>query len=157
MLSALRLLVGCTLPIAKPETPTRSLAPIQYQNVEYGFSFWLPASWKGYSIVTDQWEGDKMGDQGEIAVEHGPIISIRHSQWTSEHPRQDIPIMVFTLEQWNSLQQGDFVVSAAGIGPTELGHNAKYVFAIPPRYNFADVPGIEEVKTILEGNPLQTP
>jgi hypothetical protein len=64
--------------------------------------------------------------------------------------------MVFTLAQWNSLQKGDYSVSAGGIY-TELGRNAKYVFALYSRYNFADLPGIEEVKTILEENPLHTP
>ena len=64
--------------------------------------------------------------------------------------------MVFSLAQWNSLQQGDYNVSAGGIY-TELGRNAKYVFALYSRYNVTDLPGIEEVKTILEGNPLHTP
>jgi hypothetical protein len=60
--------------------------------------------------------------------------------------------MVFTVAQWNSLQRGDFVVSAAGIGPRELGRNVRYVFALPPRCDFADLPGMQEVETILEGN-----
>ena len=40
---------------------------------------------------------------------------------------------------------------------TELGRKAKYVFALYSRYNFAVLPGMEEVKTILEENPLHTP
>ena len=61
------------------------------------------------------------------------MISIRHPQWTAENPRQDIPIMIFTIEQWNSLQQEKFHIGAAPIGPTELNRNEKYVFAIPAR------------------------
>ena len=64
--------------------------------------------------------------------------------------------MVFTITQWNSLQQGDYSVSAGGIY-TELGRNAKYVFALYSRYNFVFLPGFEEVNTILKGNPLHVP
>ena len=64
--------------------------------------------------------------------------------------------MVFTLAQWNSLQKNNYSVSSGGIY-TELGRNAQYVFALYSRYNFTVLPGMEEVKTILEGNPLHTP
>ena len=67
----------------------------------------------------------------------GLLLSIRHPLWTKENPRQDIPIMVFTVEQWNVLQKGDFSVSAAPIGPSKLGSNYAYVFALPARYNYA--------------------
>ncbi|MGA2490561.1 MAG: hypothetical protein ABSF99_10335 [Anaerolineales bacterium] len=147
---------GCT-PSVVPTLPTTQLATsIEYRNAEYGFSFSLPASYKGYHIITDIWEGYTFNGQSDVTVEQGPIISIRHPLWTSENPRQDIPIMVFTLAQWNSLQQGNYSVSAGGM-TTELGRNAKYVFAIYARYNAADLPGIEEVKTILEGDPLHAP
>jgi hypothetical protein len=128
-----------------------------YRNTRYSFTFLLPESWKGYSIVTDQWEGLAVrGSQGnEEAVETGVLISIRHPQWTSENSRQDIPIMVFTLAQWNALQREEFHIGAAPIGPKELGRNSKYVFALPARYNFAFPTGYEEVENILENNPLQ--
>ena len=141
------------VPISQPAPRPETL--IEYRNTEYGFSFSLPAGWKGYSIITDTWQGYNNGNS-ELIVEQGPTISIRHPLWTSENPRQDIPIMVFTLAQWNSLQQNNYSVSA-GVIYTELGRNAKYVFALYSRYNFAQMPGIEEVKTILEGNPLHTP
>jgi DMSO/TMAO reductase YedYZ molybdopterin-dependent catalytic subunit len=28
-----------------------------YKNTEYGFSFSLPESWRGYSVIADEWEG----------------------------------------------------------------------------------------------------
>lgn len=128
-----------------------------YENTQYGFSFTLPESWKDYSIVNDKWEGLSIGNaQGEEIVEAGPIIVIRHPDWTEKNPRQDIPIMVFTLEQWNLLQQEKFHIGAAPIGPNELGRNDQYVFALPARYNFAFPTGVEEVEDILKGNPLQT-
>lgn len=81
-------------------TPSSTSVPtiIEYQNTEYGFSFSLPVSWKGYSIINDIWRGYDNGNS-EITVEQGPIISIRHPLWTSENPYQDIPIMIFTLVQ----------------------------------------------------------
>ncbi|MGE5485230.1 MAG: hypothetical protein ACM3X4_09450 [Ignavibacteriales bacterium] len=129
---------------------------IVYKNTQYGFRFSLPESWKGYVIVADKWEGlAPRGPQGETASDTGPMISIRHPQWTSQDPRQDIPIMVFTLAQWESLQQGKYHIAAAPIGPSELGRNSEYVFALPARYNFAFPTGFEEVEHILKGHPLQ--
>lgn len=128
---------------------------IVYRNNRYGFSFSLPESWEGYTIVNDRWEGISLerSKSGRV-VERGPILSIRHPKWTSKNPRQDIPIMIFTLEQWKSLQQKKFSVGAAPVGPTELDRNSKYVFALPARYNYAFPTGYEEVEKILEGNPL---
>ena len=124
--------------------------PVAYENTRYGFSFYLPETWKGYSIVEEQWEGT---DNGEL-VETGPQLLIRHPDWTEKNPRQDIPIMVFTLEQWNALQKGGFFVSAAPVGPSKLGCNSAYVFALPARYNYALQTGFEEVEEILSGAPL---
>ena len=130
---------------------------IVYENTEYGFSFSLPKGWEGYSLVSSEWEGLAAGaDSGEKIVETGTVISIRDPRWTSETPRQDIPIMVFTLEQWNALQSDEFHIGAAPVGPAELGSNNKYVFALPARYNFAFPEGYEEVESILQGNPLKT-
>ena len=137
-------------------TPTSSDASksIIYKNTQSGFTFKLPSSWNGYTIVTSQWEG--IASNGSKAIETGPIISIRDPKWTKETPRQDIPIMVFTLNQWNALKQEVFHIGAAPVDPTELGRNNYYVFALPARYNFANLPGTEEVQSILAGNPLQT-
>lgn len=126
---------------------------ILYENTLYGFRFSLPESWKGYTIITDQWEGYSLQEEQKI-TESGPMISIRHSQWTSENPRQDIPIMIFTLAQWNALRQDDFHIGAAPIGPRELGRNSQYVFALPARYNFAFPAGYEEVEEIIGNNAL---
>jgi len=87
--------------------------------------------------------------------ETGPIINIRNPRWTKANPYQDIPIMVFTIDQWNALQNDEFQIGAAPIGPTELGRNSKYVFAIPARYNFAFPSGYQEVEMILAGTPLK--
>ena len=111
--------------------------------------------WLIDDVTLGAWEGLslKESEQGKV-IERGPIISFRHPLWTSANPRQDIPIMAFTLAQWNSLQKEEFHIGAAPIGPSELGHNSKYVFALPARYNYAFLPGYEEVENILKGNPL---
>jgi hypothetical protein len=148
--------------VTLPPTQTTSSSSadsnsIVYTNTQYGFQFSLPESWKGYSIVNSKWEGSTMDEKSasEKVVETGPLISIRDSQWTAQTPRQDIPIMVFTLSQWNSLQRGAFHIGAAPIGPSELGRNDKYVFALPTRYNYSFPPGYEEVDKILKSNPLK--
>jgi|SRR5215469_8719813 len=131
---------------------------IKYKDARYGFCFSLPESWSGYSVVTDHWDGsNNSGPQGYQVVEHGPIIVIRHPLWTKENPRQNIPIMVFTHEQWEALQKDDFHIGAAPIGPEELGRNKKYVFALPARYNFAYLTGFEEVDKIVHGKSLHAP
>ncbi len=147
-------------PVSAPARTIRVMEPQQtkvnvYRNAQFGFSFSLPESWKGYQILTEKWEGRAIDDRanGKI-VEAGLIIKLRHPQWTSQNPRQDIPIMIFTFAQWDSLQQEKFHIGAAPMGPKELGRNNKYVFALPARYNYAFPNGYEEVERILENSPL---
>lgn len=129
---------------------------VRYRNTEYGFTFDLPSTWTGYSVVTQRWEGVTLEPNGESGpAVSGPEILIRHPEWTKSDPRQDIPIMVFTLDQWEQVQRERLSVGAAPIPPTELGRNGAYVFALPARYNFAFPTGRQEVETILEGHPLQ--
>jgi hypothetical protein len=143
----LSVVTGCATsrPTSSPSSVTKPIGTIEYKNTEYGFSFTLPASWENYSIITSQWKGSRAGPQGDEIVAQGPEISIRHPQWTAEVPRQDIPIMVFTLSQWEALQKRDFHIGADPIGPTELWRNEKHVFVLPARYNYAFPKGYEEV------------
>lgn len=124
-----------------------------YTNDRYGFRFSLPNAWEGYAIIEDTWAG--FSGEVEEADETGPLIAIRHPRWTAQNPMQDIPIMVFTIEQWERLQEGAFYIGAAPVGPRELGRNTKYVFALPARYNFEHLTGFEEVEQILMGAPLE--
>ena len=124
-----------------------------YKNPQYGFTFTLPDTWQGYTIVSEKWEGLAIGSEEITAT--GPEISIRHPQWTKENPRQDIPIMIFTLAQWQDLQQEKFHIGAAPMGPSELGRSDKFVFALPARYNYAFPTGYEEVENILAAKPLK--
>ncbi len=142
---------------APAATPTHS-GPIEYHNAEYGFTFALPPSWRGYSIVVSNWTGTVNDPaRGDVPALQGPLLSIRHPLWTEQNPRQDIPIMIFTRSQWDALQRGAFLVSAAPVPPSELGSNASYVFALPPRYNYAFPAGWQEVETIIASHPLRSP
>ncbi|HUW77578.1 MAG TPA: hypothetical protein VMV52_02370 [Candidatus Nanopelagicaceae bacterium] len=128
---------------------------ILYRNDQYGFTVELPKTWQGYSVLTQHWIGYATGgSHGDVNTEKGPQIIIRNPQWTTENNWQPIPIMVFTLRQWNALQLGSYLVSAAPIPPSELSRNARYVFALPPRYNYAFTKGWREVEMILQSKPL---
>lgn len=134
-------------------TSTTDSNSLVYKNTQYDFSFLLPERWKGYSIVNDTWQGADLKSGKVVAT--GPMLSIRHPQWTPENQRQDIPIMIFTVDQWNALEQGEFHIGAAPVNPSELGRNIKYVFALPARYNYAFQSGYQEVEKILANKPLQ--
>lgn len=127
----------------------------EYKNTDYGFAVALPLSWKGYSVVSDTWKGYSLDKpQGATPDETGPLLSLRNPLWATSSPRQDIPIMVFTLAQWKLLTENKIHIGAAPINPSELSRNEKYVFALPARYNFAYPLGYEEVEAILQTKPL---
>ena len=125
--------------------------PVVYKNTKYGFNFYLPADWEGYTVVNETWEGTPT-DGG--AKQTGPEIILSSPQWTQDTPYQDIPLLVFTHEQWAQAASENLSVSAAPIPPTVLGVNAKYVFALPARYNYAFPAGYEEVENIIASEPL---
>lgn len=105
---------------------------LSYKNEGYGFQLDFPESWKGYSVINDSWEGQLISSP-EIKF-HGSKIIIRHPQWTEEKKWQDIPILIFNKEQWQLVQTENISLGAAPIGPSKLGENDKYVFALPARW-----------------------
>ncbi|MCC6934396.1 MAG: hypothetical protein IT406_01720 [Candidatus Yanofskybacteria bacterium] len=121
-----------------------------YDDVTYGLRVQLPGSWIGFKVQREAWHAVSMrGDSPSIPVADGPELHITHPLSTATSPRQDIPIMVFTIEQWKHIQSDEWSVSAAPFQPGELARNAAYVFAIPARYNYAFPPGFEEVEQLL--------
>ena len=159
-LCLLAFLPRLTSAVTKEQKTDKSQAAksVVYTNKKYRFRFSLPESWRGYSTVVTEWEG---GDGGTYQAgepmpppEKGPFILIGHPLSTKSNPRQNIPIMIFTRAQWQSVEEGKLIVSAAPVGPSELGHNAKYVFALPPRFDYADIDGRGEVGEILQHHPL---
>ena len=110
-----------------------------YKNDMYGFQMTLSKDWTGYTVSTS-------------TIKFGNSVTLRHPLWTKENPRMDIPVLIYTVEQWDKWLKTDFdgYPTAAPIGPTERGHNDKYVFATAPRYNYSFSPGFEQVEDILK-------
>ena len=127
---------------------------VMYSNPDFGFTFSLSDSWKGFSIINNTWEGTPLTSTS--SKQTGTKLLIRNPRWTSGLPYEDIPVMVFTLTQWNSYRAGNFSVSAAPISATELGRNNLYVFALPPRWDFDYSEGYAEAQNIIKSNPLKT-
>ncbi|MEN9621905.1 MAG: hypothetical protein RLZZ67_339 [Candidatus Parcubacteria bacterium] len=125
---------------------------IIYNNNDYGFTFSLPADWQGYSIVKETWIGNSLK---ATVAQSGSKLLIRNPKWTMSAPYEDLPILIFTSSQWNAYLAGDFSVSAAPITATELGRNNKYVFALPPRWDFDYSLDYKQAQDIIAGNPLR--
>ena len=141
---------GGTTP--QEESPFLAASPspstvTEYRNATYGFSIPLPADWQGYSVIALQWQGTDVAT-GNV-VEHGPKIVLRNPNWTEAKPYEDMPVMVFTPAQWAKVQAETLSLGAAPIGPSELGHNSKYILALPARYNYDFATGFEEVDRIV--------
>ena len=141
---------------AYAQTPSNSRhpahAPIVYVNREYGFRFYLPPSWAGYKILTEQWDASEAG--GRITIARGPVIVIRHPLWTEDDPREDIPIMVVRRRQWPKLADQTWMLTAAPYGPGELDHNKRFVFALGPRWDYDFADGWEEAEKIVTRHAL---
>lgn len=85
----------------------------------------------------------------------GPKLLIRNPVWTAGNPREDIPIMIFTRAQWHRVAREGTSVSAAPFNPFQMGHNRRCVFALPARFDFDQLPGVEEVGKLVMGESLQ--
>lgn len=124
---------------------------ITYKNTDYGFDFSLPLTWQGYTIINETWKGIIL--KGTV-TQSGPKLLIRNPKWTTSLPYEDLPILVFTIAQWNAYLVEDFSISAAPIQATELGRNNTYVFALPPRWNFDYSLDFKEAQDIIDSRPL---
>ncbi|HEV2329748.1 MAG TPA: hypothetical protein VGY56_13280 [Verrucomicrobiae bacterium] len=119
--------------------------PLCYHNRQFNLTFYLPASWRGYSMVSQEWTGYP-------GTERGPIIVLRNPRWKTNDLYQDIPIMVFTRKQWDEEEHGKFFPYAGGV-ISEMWHNDQYVFGNYSRYNaYDEVKGWKEAEDIIEQN-----
>ena len=112
---------------------------ISYTNLDYGFSLNLSKDWENFTAT-------------ESEIQFGNLVTIRKSVWGLSSPTADIPILIYPIEQWKIWEGNDFegYPTAAPMGPTERGRNAKYIFATAPRYNFSFNLGFEEVEEIIK-------
>ncbi|HEX4264422.1 MAG TPA: hypothetical protein VH597_08795 [Verrucomicrobiae bacterium] len=144
-------LFGCSTNI--PNQPAG--LPLGYHNSQYDFRFFLPAAWKGYSVITQQWKDDAHLSEknADMASAHGPIIVLRNPQWKTNDLYQDIPIYIFTRQQWEDIHLGNYDAVGAGGIIYELWHDDKYVFGIHSRYHADDsVNGWKEAEDIVRQN-----
>ena len=144
------LMVAAPKHAAAPRGGTAS--GVEYRNEQYAFGITFPSDWSGYSVVAGTWQGQTQDEQGETRDAYtGPEIIMRHRRWTAAAPWQDIPVMVFTHDEWALVEQQKLGVSAAPITPSKLGENAKFVFALPPRWiGFVDTLGQDEAGKVPE-------
>ena len=147
---------GCSTAVknANSDAPNHlSDLPLRYHNAKYGFTFFLPAGWKGYSVLMQQWDAELPSADYEkvIGIERGPVIALRNPRWRAGEPYQDIPILVFTRSQWDADKHGRFHIGAGGVDQ-EIAHNAKYAFAISTRFNWDELKGFEEAWKIVDHN-----
>jgi hypothetical protein len=119
-------------------------------------TFFLPVNWQGYSALVQQWDGVHYSPPVDkvIVVGHGAMIVLRHPQWKASAPSQDIPILVFTLAQWDALHHGKLWPSQfAGGVMEEIWHNRQYVFGMSSRCAFEETVGRwKETADIVEQN-----
>lgn len=125
---------------------------IVYRNTEFGFNFSLPNDWQGYSIIKDVWNGTILSG---TSSQSGAKITIRNPKWTSSVHYEDLPILVFTIAQWDEYIKEKFSISAAPIQASELARNNKYVFALPPRWDFDYSQDFKQAQEIFFNKPIK--
>lgn len=144
--------LGSSLPFGDVGGTCVKDSTVEYRNAKYGFFIPLADEWKGYTVLNKTWEGRPIaqGTGNQItAVIHGPLIIIRHPEWKTSAPREDMPIMVFTIAEWNLVVGEKVSLGAAPIPPSKLGENSKYILALPARYNYDFKAGWEEVDQLV--------
>jgi hypothetical protein len=124
---------------------------IFYKNAEYEFSMIFPATWKNFIVQKNTWKGWLVDSQSEHPDYTGVKLLFINPQTTDTQVYQDIPVLIFTKEQWGLISQEKLSVSAAPIGPAKIGETNDYIFATPPRwYGFTDAIGSQEAVDIVK-------
>jgi len=130
----------------------RDKSAIEYRNDTFGFSIILNEGWRGYTvnhIKEDIYDLTGKTKTNNGVVDSIQLIELHHPLETAENPREDMPIMIFTLEQWTHIQNEEWSAGAAPIPPSLLGQNSQWIMALPARYNYDFKPGWEEVDELV--------
>jgi hypothetical protein len=128
---------------------------LRYHDGKFGFTFYLPESWRGYSVLHKQWQGQTYipAHDTNITVTRGPVIVLRHPQWKASEPHQDITFLVYTRKQWDGERQGKFSSTYyAGGTMVEMWHSPKYVFTMSTHDGKAELKSWREVNEIVSQN-----
>ncbi len=129
--------------------------PPRYHDSKSGLTFYLPKSWRGYSVLHEEWQGLHYvpAKDENITVARGPVFVLRHPHWTATKMYQDITLVVYTRSQWDGEKQGKFCCTYfAGGTMVELWHNDNYVFAMSTHEGKAELEGWQEVNQIVSQN-----
>ena len=134
--------------------------PLRYHDAKTGFTFYLPETWRGYSVLHEEWQGTTYvpAKDETVTVARGPVIVFRHPKWTAGKPYQDMTIVVYTRSQWDGEKQGTFSCTYfAGGTMVELWHNHNYVLAMSTHEGKAELEGWQEVNEIVSQNVQTSP
>ena len=54
------------------------------------------------AVLGSEWRGNVLGSVGTVTlVLRGPEVKIRRPKWTEKNPREDLPLIIFTIAAWN--------------------------------------------------------
>ena len=138
--------------VVTPISVTPVNPSVVYRNTQYGFDFFLPDNWQGYSVVSTTWQGTALVGTATVS---GHKLLIRNPKWTTAAPYEDLPVLIFTVTEWEAYQAGTFSISAAPFPATQLARNSQYVFALPPRWDFDYSLDFAEAQAIMASTPLK--
>jgi hypothetical protein len=134
--------------------------PLRYHDTKTGFTFYLPETWRGYSVLHNEWLGQTYvpANDENITVTRGPVFVLRHPHWTASKMYQDMTLVVYTRSQWDGEKQGTFSCTYfAGGTMVELWHNHNYVLAMSTHEGKAELEGWQEVNEIVSQNVQTSP
>lgn len=115
-----------------------------YKSAQYGLQIKFSPYWSGYTLISGSWQS-KTGQKG-------PLLTFRNMKWTSSAPTTDIPLEIFTAQQWDQMQDLKFHVGGSESYPLEFKRNAKYVFAIDSRWAMSAQNDYSNVRAMLSSS-----
>ena len=143
MIRMLSVLV-CGLHLCAAQNAGSKQGQVAYVNQQYGFELRLPVAWRGFKVETKTWSAGSL-KKGKPS-EFGPLI-VLHCPSGDEGLDKNIPIMVFTRQQWKRV---DYLkTSAAQYWTGAIDRNRSYVFAMPAHWQFTSDMSPEEIGEIL--------
>ena len=134
--------------------------PLRFYDSKTGFTFYLPETWRGYSVLHNEWQGQTYlpAKDENLTVTRGPVLVLRHPHWAPTKMYQDITLVVYTRSEWDEEKQGKFSCTYfAGGTMVELWHNHNYVLAMSTHEGKAELEGWQEVNQIVSQNVQARP
>ena len=112
------LTAGCSAKTRPPSTDYG--AGGVYHDDQHGFKINFTSEWKNHKTTSEGWTASN--------GESGPGVRFRKA--TNEVKVTGIVVRIFTVQQWNALQNNEFTVKGAQPRLELRARNAKYVFLL---------------------------